>query len=151
LHAPAGGDVLEDVVGAIILAKAQVANLGGAAAGAAVDAAVDDQPAADPGTNRHVKHWRMSLRRAERRLGQPRDVGIVAERDRQRERVAEPTGNGEAIPAADLVRLDDALGVIVDRPTKADADAAYLLALQVCLREQFRHRGDDLPADAVAS
>ena len=82
-------------------------NLRRAAAAAAIDLAVDDQSAADAGADGDVEDRRQPLARAEQRFRQAGDVGVVAEDGRQPDKVADPVGEREAVPAVDLMRLDD--------------------------------------------
>ena len=69
-EAPPGDEVFQNLERAVVGADAQVADLGGAALGAAVDAAVEDQPAADARADGDVKDRRSAAAGAEARLRQ---------------------------------------------------------------------------------
>src|ERR1019366_7211171 len=55
----------------------------------------------------------------------------------------------EAVPAGDLMRLDDRARGIIDRAAEADADAADFIPCSFSARKQLRNREQNLPANAV--
>src|SRR5262245_15163586 len=96
-------------------------DLGCPASTAAIDLAVDNQPAADAGADGDVNDGRQPLAGAEERLGQAGDVRVVTQDRGQSRDVADPVGEREIVPALDLMRLDDGPGGVINRAAEADA------------------------------
>src|SRR5439155_2341992 len=67
------------------------------------------------------------------------------------EQILQPGGQGEAVPAFDVMRLDDRLRFVIGRAAEADADAAKLSSFQAGVCQEFRHGAADLLADAFAA
>ena len=85
----------------------QMADLGGRDAVPAINLPVDNQPAADPAANRHVKHDASPAAGAESRLGQAGQIAIVADRGGQIERALKPLDERKILPAFDLMAAND--------------------------------------------
>ena len=127
--APAAGQRLDGLVGPIgVQARAQVADLGGAVAVAAIDLAVDDQSAADAGADGDEQHHLAAPARAVPRLGQGRRVAIVFQPRRQTQRPTAPVDQRKAFPAVDVMAFDHHAAGRIDRPAKADADRRHVVS-----------------------
>src|SRR5437762_3492005 len=63
---------------------------------APIDFAVDDEAAADAGTDGDVEDWRQALAGAEERFGKAGDVGVVTEDGGANESVERPVAIAEA-------------------------------------------------------
>src|SRR5207253_2440812 len=116
-----------------------------------IDLLIDDQSAADAGANRHVKDRREALACPKERFAEPGDIGVVADRARPAELLFRPVGERESIPAADLMRFQDAASGIVDRSAETDADAENLPALKAGLAEDGGDGVGDLSKDALGA
>src|SRR5438132_13805365 len=91
---------------------------------AAVNLPVDDESAADAAADGDVEDRRQPLAGAVQRLGESRNVRVVAERRGQPDDIGNPVRQREAVPALDLVRFDDGVRRVIDGAAEADADAA---------------------------
>jgi hypothetical protein len=87
-----------------------------------VQAAVDDQPAADTGSDRDVKHCRGRSTGPEAGFGECRRVAVVGKHRRDAEGLAAPIGQGRVVPTAHLMALQHAAGGPVDGTAEANAD-----------------------------
>src|ERR1043166_7476793 len=96
----------------------QMPNLRRSPPAAAVNFAVDDEAAADAGADGDVEDRRQSLAGAEECLGEAGDVGVVAEHGGAADESRDPVAEREAVPAGDLVRLDDGARRIIDGPAE---------------------------------
>ena len=98
-----------------------------AAAVAAVDVAIDDQPAADAGAHGDVEHDPAAASGAVPGLGQGRHVAVVSQYGRQAEREAAPIDQRKPLPAVDVMALGDHAARRIDRAAEADADGRHVV------------------------
>src|SRR5262245_42612140 len=85
------------------------------------------------------------------RLGQTGDIGIVSQNGGDANKITDPVGEREAVPAGDLMRFDDRMSVVIDGAAETDADAAQMTLAQAALNEQFGKRVHDLATDALGT
>ena len=119
---PAAGQRLDGLVRVIGLQpRPQVTDLRGAVTAAAIDLAVDDEPAADAGADRHIEHdlpTAPAPKRASARQAASQSFSITAGTASV---WRHQSTSGEAIPAADVMALDDGAGRGVDRSAETEA------------------------------
>ncbi len=100
----------------------KVPDLGCSEAGAAVDAVVDDECAADAAADCDVKEGRMATPGAEPELGESGGVGVVFNDGAwDFEVFADPIGQREIVPTFNLVGFLDVATSGINRAAEADA------------------------------
>ena len=129
-----GGEGLEVPVPAAAAGRAarldhDVAELGSAAGGAAVRAAVQDQAAADPGAEREHHDVPRPACGARPPLGDRRGVAVVVERDRQAVPLAHPVAQVDALER-DVHGLERAARALVDPRRDPEAERLRHRALR---------------------
>src|SRR5437879_6242112 len=90
---------------------------------ASIDLTIDNQPTADAGADGDVEDRGEPLAGAEEGFSEAGAVGVVAEDGGELDDVADPVGEGEVVPAFDLVGFDDGVGGVIHGSAEADADA----------------------------
>ena len=98
-----------------------VAELGAGAGRAAVDLAVEDQAAADPGPDRQHHRVVGAAGGAEEMLGEGGDVGVVVDEDRQPGALADELADRQVVDRQ-VDRGDRDAAVVVDRRRDAETD-----------------------------
>ena len=104
--------------------------------------AVDDDRTADAAADIVVDDNSLAPPAAEPRFGHARAVGIVGQQHGQPHRLATPVGQGEILPAFDLMTDDRPSALGVDRTAETDADPAHAVSLGKRLCDPH-----DLPTD----
>ena len=123
-----------DLLGALDR-DADVADVAGGALGAAVDAAADDDPAADPGTDLDEQQV-LDLRPVRPVLAEGHDVDVVVDQHRDAVAVGEALRDRVAVPAGHDRRVPWAAGHVLDRPRDADPDPPHVLVVAADLAQQ---------------
>lgn len=134
-----------------IVIDPEMANLSGAQAGAAMYFPVQDQRAADTGSNVHVEDGVLAFACTTDRLGQPRHVSIVPGNGRNTQRVFCPGREGKMIPAGDLVGSDGLLRVVIDWTAEAQSTGGDACRLNSGPLEKLPAGSNDLISDAVCA
>ena len=100
---------------------------GGDARAAQKYSPADHQRAADAAADVRIEHDAGPASRAEAGLAQPGHIRIVRHASRHAERIAAPIGQRKAVPAVDLMALDDPTTSRIDRPAEAKPDDPHVV------------------------
>ena len=129
-------------------AQREVADLAAVGIGAAPDAAVLPNAAADAGGKRHVEERRAALPRAEFGLSDGAHVGIVIHDGGRARDFPHEAAQIEIAPAAHVSRKHDALRREIHRPAEADAAALQLETPAATRRRSSRSAPPSMAAAA---